>query len=421
MSKKIINLVNKTFLFCICLVISVVATLKITIHKFSKKIVIPNIFIFSITKEQAIRNGSFKDFDSFFRDPRLGFNKLHSSKVIEIKHVFPIGVRNKPKDWIITRDVSTYLLLNFFTIYEMYSIIFVIFQSTNFSEKLINKSELKLIKKSSFDMKIWELFLQKSNYDFNLITTQSQLRELPVHFYVDNNRIIRHMLWYSVNSIPIQKWNEKKYELYLGNLICKNIDCHYVWNKDQEKDLMSYGVKKCKVVGSILFYPPRNEYKERKKVITFFDITPYKDANTIYTEDFSIEILKRLLLIIEEISSENATAIKVRVKPKRLKSKYHSKKYTKYLEYLERQGMIAILDPGTNLYDCISESMGVLATPFSSPVAIGKELGVPSAYFLNDDGNSDLTICKEPEDLLRNPTDLRNWLQAVLVQFEKRT
>ena len=76
-----------------------------------------------------------------------------------------------------------------------------------------------------------------------------------------------------------------------------------------------------------------------------------------------------------------ANKVQVRIKPKRAYSQMHSKKYiTKIMEH-SRQHQIEILSPNANLYEIISQSDLVIATPWTSPAVLAKELATNSVFF----------------------------------------
>jgi polysaccharide biosynthesis PFTS motif protein len=88
---------------------------------------------------------------------------------------------------------------------------------------------------------------------------------------------------------------------------------------------------------------------------------------------------------IEKLSAnlrdEFSNKVKVRIKPKRAYNPMHSKKYiAKTMEY-SGQHQIELLSTNANLYEVVSQSDLVIATPWTSPAALAKELATNSVFF----------------------------------------
>jgi hypothetical protein len=405
----------KTYLYLVMLTVIFFWIFFLSNFLYFKKIKkVPNILIFSITKSQALRDGNFKEINSFFMEPRLKLGNEFSSKVLEIRHIFPFFIKNTEENLIVTRDFTFWLLLRYFKNRELFSIYSIIAANLLNSTNPFFFSDFKENKRYYLDSSIWAYLLLHLNHKLTLITTQTHLSSLPPYFQFQDNRINRIMMWYSVNSFPINKKSNINRDNYLGNLINDKIDCHYVWNSNQAEELLNYGVKDCLIVNSILFYSSRRSQINKKKVITLFDVTPMSDASTIYNDEFSICIIEDIIKVLSEYNSRRDLKIKLRVKPKRMNSKKHSRRYINYLALLHKQDKIDLLNWHENLYDCINESMAILAPPFSSPVTIGQELDVPSAYYFRDDGLWDVDDQVVTEKILRNPSHLMSWFDEVL-------
>lgn len=72
---------------------------------------------------------------------------------------------------------------------------------------------------------------------------------------------------------------------------------------------------------------------------------------------------------------------KLFLKPKRQYTASHSNHYIQFVDDCVTRGEIKRLSPKSSLYEVVRQSKIVLAPPFSSPVIIARELGVPCAFY----------------------------------------
>jgi hypothetical protein len=276
---------------------------------------------------------------------------------------------------------------------------------------------LKSYKKNIFDLSVWSLISRSITKETFLVTTQSHLINLPLVFKSNYNKIRKIMMWYSTNSVPLSRIGELKSNKWLNKEIVECIDQHFVWNSAQALDLETQGIKNNKIVGSILFYPKEFSVV-KEKCVTFFDVTPLSDADTIYTNNSCLAALRDITDSIIELNEKYCTQITLRVKPKRSYSKYHSGNYISTLEELRNAGKLQILDWNENLYKCVSSSMAILSVPYSSPIEIGVEMNVPGAYYFEVDTEWVLNLANKTSPLFVKKSELKTWLEAN-VYFEK--
>jgi hypothetical protein len=376
-------------------------------YVFRKKNVFPKLILLSLTKDQLFRGGKLDDFLAFLLDDRFHFDLKSELVLIEMRHLFRQGRKSSTENLKITRDIYSYLILNYMGVRDFYKIYNKASQFVNAENNL--RLNFRDYKRNIFDVSTWLVFNEINKKDIYIVTTQSQLLNLPKIFDFKYPHLNRIMMWYSTNSIPISRFGDHPSNHWLNRKVIICIDEHYVWNSDQAFSLREQGVKRCKVVGSILFYPiilrsPTSKY------ITYFDVTPYSNADTIYTDKYCIGVLFTISEAIKDLNEEYKVDFKLRIKPKRHYSKKHSSEYIGFLEHLARDKKVEILNPNENLYECISESVAILTIPFSSPLEISKELGVPGAYVTQDSAEWDLKSRNKAIPLLTNKQDLKIWL-----------
>jgi len=226
----------------------------------------------------------------------------------------------------------------------------------------------------------WGLLASESK--FVIITTQSSHKKLPVPFYMGSPNFERHMIWYSTNSIPIRKSSEEKPNLVLSPNLANFVDRHLVWDKMQVDFLQSQQISNSKAYESMLFYPRKKNIHLTSSIhILYFDVVPqnlYEDS--FYSTKMSLNNLECIIEVITEYNNQFDSSLVLNIKHKRKTSKAHSKTYLNQVEYLNRLGMLKIIESSENLYDLVNRSKLVIGTPFTSPVIIAKELNVNCAF-----------------------------------------
>lgn len=377
---------------------------------FRKKNLFPKIIFLSLTKDQVIRGGKVDDFVSFISEDRFGFVLNNQLSLVEIRHFLPLGRKFHGNEIKITRDVYFYLILHHLKLRDYFKLYTKVHQYIN--EAIPQLLNFKYYKKNIFDYAAWCLLNELQVRQLFLVTTQSQLLNLPKVFEFKSTQLQKIMMWYSTNSIPIIKIGEIYSRNWLNAKVKDCIDVHYVWNYEQALSLKEQGVNNCKIVGSILFYPSRSR-STINKYITYFDVTPYINADTIYTEKYCVGILLIIMEVIKDLNNKYQEDFILRIKPKRSYSRSHSKRYIEFLRQLSADKKVEVTYAHENLYECISESKAILAVPFSSPIEIGEEIGVPGAYFTEGSAEWDLKPRNKSIPLLSGKRDLENWLERI--------
>lgn len=377
---------------------------------FKKKRKLPKLIMLSLTKSQF--NYKHKDeLLNFFQENRFDFKLSNEVLLIETRHLFFRKIFSVNKNTIVTVDLFAYLILhhikgkNFTNLYrEINSKINLIYQK---------KFNLKFYKQNIFDLSVWDMISAQIQTKTFLVTTQTHMKNIPSIFKIQNKTIKKVMLWYSTNSVPIYKFGEVQLEQWLNKDIVKYIDEHYVWNIGQALDLKKQGIINYRVVGSILFYPKKLT-KAQENFVTYFDVTPLKNANTIYSIDSCILTLMNISSCILELNEKYKASFILRVKPKRRPSKLHAASYTSTLKKMQKAGNLQIVDWNANLYSCIGSSSLILAMPYSSPIEIGNEMGIPGAYYFEGDSRWKLELDRKTSPVFTRKNQLKFWIETNL-------
>ena len=254
------------------------------------------------------------------------------------------------------------------------------------------------------------------------IATQSNLFKLPIIFYHSKCCSINtNMLWYSANSIPLSL-KDSKMTLDTSHLIQTNIKKHFVWNGFDASLVKKYNPDcEVEICGSILFYTPAprgySKATGKKINVIVFDVTPFSNLRTptLYTDELVTSFLKDIFEVLNY--NKQYFDIGIKVKNKRIISNNQLKKsiyrvgqtYSSILEEIKVMPEIVYLQSSLNLYDAIRDCDLVLGLPFTSPVFIGQELGIPSAFYIPEmytdwkipQSMSDLEVLKGKKQLQR--------------------
>ena len=335
---------------------------------------LPEVCVVSLSRDQLFKGKTEKDLLAFFEEERFG--NTNGEILIEtrdLKHFF-----------LNSKSFKASLPLHFFfrrlgktQKREVIDLFARAFDSYSRNLNLGDKNNFKTIY-DLFEFAVWYVIKEKS---IHILTTQSTMHILPVSFRIPNSKFNRKMLWYSTNSQPIMKRNAVVEEPNFSKNLNSNVDLHFVWDLNSRNFLESKGISRISIVGSILFVKQETISASKKGLnLVYFDVTPLENANTYYTEKRMIENLCFLIEVVEKLSLERGEGINLLVKPKRETKGSHSREYIEQLESFERYGRIQILRPETNLYGLIANADVVIGIPFTSPVVVGREMGIRSAF-----------------------------------------
>jgi polysaccharide biosynthesis PFTS motif protein len=345
---------------------------------------VPSSIVFSLTSEQVFRGKGIENLLTSLREKRFQDFFQASNLLIEVRSIKSLLVHNKS----ITIDAPFFLLTRcvkkehyqFFMMKVLRSVI--MFRNQELSG-------LKEVKRSVFDLAVYEVLYQYLYAEFDLVTTNSSLKKLPLAFEcpVRGRRV---MVWYSTNSKPMYFRGKQQRLNWDISSVKKGLDLHLVWTKNEVAFLESLGFNNSHAIGPILFQTQSlAERNNDKYVITYFDVTPLAPSNywilgtqeNYYSEQDALGDLEAIVKLSDDLMDTFDKKVKVRIKPKRAYSPMHSKKYiTKLIEY-SQELRIELVNPDSNLYEVVSQSDLVIATPWSSPAVLAKEMSLNSIFF----------------------------------------
>ncbi|MBM3454431.1 MAG: hypothetical protein FJX80_04705 [Bacteroidetes bacterium] len=376
------------------------------------------ILIYSLTKEQAIRDGSIKSLYTFLKSKDLVKN--HDSVVlIEIRNILWGKKHEKART---TVDIPLRIYINNFSPtlkvicwFSMCKRFFRIIQEQRRNPQLIS-----VLKEFIFDEVVYsELGSDQVN---KLITTQNNLAFQPLIFEYENFTAKKFMIWYSSNSVPIE-YKNKKLKCFTINpsvYIDMRIDEHWVWTEKHKNYLSKYSKALISVKQSLMFYSPENLNAPSKIIdVLIFDVTPRDNieitGNSIYTKRECINFINEITACVKMLNQTNSTVYTVNLKHKRRFSKNHSSDYLKFIDQKSRNFELDIIESHQNLYDLISNSKLVIGFPFTSPVVIGQELNKPSIFYYSSKLLPKARKGQKPP-LIQSQTELYSYMEKVLVK-----
>ena len=381
-----INQISRTkmfwnYLYCTLILIAYFINIfKVTLRSNNQTLVV----IYSLTKDQAIRNRSVKLLNAFLKS-RGVINNSKTLVLIEIRKILwnkkyemtrttiDIPLRIYADNFTMIKKINCWISMckRFYKIMQL--------QRSNGSVSLILKEYI-------FDEIVYTT-LGSINIR-KLITTQSSIAYQPLIFEYKKMRAKRLMIWYSSNSVPF-KYNKANLDRFtLNPSVYKDmrIDEHWVWTKKHKQFLTKHTDAKVLVKQSLMFYDFEEDRSSKKSYdVLIFDVTPYNDEkignNSIYTSSEMIRFINESLECVVTLNKKYGVNYKVHLKHKRRITKDHSSHYSKFISKKISNEEISIVSPNQNLYNLISNCRLVIGFPFTSPVIIGQELNKPSVFY----------------------------------------
>jgi polysaccharide biosynthesis PFTS motif protein len=342
------------------------------------------ILVYSLSKDQAYKDYSLKSLSDFFASKRF---LLDTNTAVWVEIRKPI-LNQSYKNMHSTIDIPIKIYADKFSLNEKLVSLFEMCNRLVTILMLIksNNYPFMVIKEYVFDEVVYKKI--KPVQVSKIITTQSHITYQPIIFELESMSGKRVMLWYSCNSMtmPYRKLDLKRYELNDSVYAYLKIDEHWVWTKEHSNFLSKITDKKILIKKSMMFYNPMLSNPKNKTIdILIFDVTPssYRNVsrNSIYTDKNMIKFINEIVNVCEVITNKNSLNLSIYLKSKREYSKHHSIKYIKFIHSLEERGLLKTLNSTENLYDLVKKTRVVIGIPFTSPVAIGHELKVPSVFY----------------------------------------
>lgn len=346
------------------------------------------ILIYSLSKEQSIRDGSIKSLHTFLESKGLATNP-DSVILIEIRKIL---WSKKYKKTRTTIDIPLRIYMdNFSPILKVFCWLSMCKRFFIIMLKHRKNSQLTMVfKEFIFDQIVYSA-LDPAKID-KLITTQSNIAYQPLIFEYENFNSKRIMIWYSSNSIPVQykKVNLERFEINPAVYKNMRIDVHWVWTKEHKNYLSKLTQSEIFVKQSLMFYTAERSISAHKKYdVLIFDVTPFNNPsiskNSIYTTKEMINFISEIIVCVNMLNYKHEKNYSIHLKHKRTATKNHSSSYLKFIDRKVKNFEINVIDSHQNLYDLINDSTLVVGFPFTSPVVIGQELNKPSIFYCSSE------------------------------------
>ena len=351
---------------------------------FRSKSRIPSTVVFSLTSEQVFKNSNINNLLSFLREERFQDHFRGNNPLIEVRSIKSL----KPHKQMITIDAPLFLLIKCVKKSHYGSFLMNVFKSVS----LLKDQELlglKEMKKLIFDLAVFKILNHRSYPEFDLVTTNSSLKKLPPAFEcpLKGRRV---MVWYSTNSKPLNFRGNQQILGWDVGVVQKGVDSHLVWTKHDVDFLEKLGIVNVHAIGSVLFQAQIvAERSTFTYYITYFDVTPLAPSNNwivgnqenFYSERNAMSDFEAIEKLSIDLMGAYGNKVKVRIKPKRTHSPRHSKKYIEQIVKGSLENHYELLSPSANLYEVISQSDLVIATPWTSPAGLAREMALDSVFF----------------------------------------
>ena len=262
--------------------------------------------------------------------------------------------------------------------------------------KSVSKYPLIVILEDDFLYQAIAISLNKKHLIKDIIITNSNMsRQLLWMSNLPNKTHTLHMVWYSQNA-PFA-FTYKADNIVIDEIGYRNIrvDETWVWTKYFANHLKNLGTPGIfHDIGPILWYlPPKNVPIKNNNCINImvFDVVPKKREilDLIGYADFygynSFENMSKFILDIIKVSNtlEKAVGVefKVMLKNKRGRGEYDNLRYVDFIDNLVNKGELILLEHTENVYSIISQSDVVVGSPYTSPLYVASQIGVPSIFF----------------------------------------
>jgi len=368
---------RKWLIFINVVIITIYVCCVITLSFFWRKSQPPSIIFYSLSHEQASK---LFEVEATLREPRFSFRIPKGNIIFNYPSWRRILVMSKK----VVLDVPTHILISNIARKDLNTIILDYFRNVTSHHHSI-LSNLKILKRESFDKLVFQVFERNCQGKLSLVCTNSFLYRLPAIFEASRHSQ-KIMMWYSINNRPFSRQSETNSVTWNYAHIKRFIDCHFVWNAKAKNFLDELGFSEVFVSGAILFQEKRIKNKNPSKfIITFFDVTPNRarsvKQDAFYSEENTMRALLDFVRIASDACNKDKEFCQVRIKSKRKYNSFHSDYYIRTLESTCTANNIEVLEPESNLYEIVSESDIVIGVPFTSPVVLGTELNSFAVFF----------------------------------------
>ena len=376
------------------------------------------ILVYSLSKEQSIRDGSIKSLHTFLESKSLATNP-DSVILIEIRKILWSKKYKKART---TLDIPLRIYIdNFSPILKVFCWLSMCKRFFIIMLKHRKNSQLTMVfKEFIFDQIVYSAMDPAKTE--KLITTQSNIAYQPLIFEYENFNSKRIMIWYSSNSIPVQykKVNLERFEINPAVYKNMRIDVHWVWTREHKNYLSNLTQSEILVKQSLMFYTAERSISAHKKYdVLIFDVTPFNNPsiskNSIYTTKEMINFISEIIVCVNMLNYKHKKNYSIHLKHKRTATKNHSSSYLKFIDRKLKNSEINVIDSHQNLYDLINDSELVVGFPFTSPVVIGQELNKPSIFYCSSELLPNAHKSSKPS-FIQDQTLLYSYIEKALVK-----
>ena len=227
------------------------------------------------------------------------------------------------------------------------------------------------------------------------------------------------LYFYSTNIEDLQISN--KYEEYIKNFSLMNWPNYIVWDKYQlnfiERAAVNKSEKKILILNSFLHFSdyPSLLPINTKKVISIFDITPFRLSRLIQLSEideyYTSKIIIQFLDDIKYICEKNGFIIYYKAK-RSSNLNIFDKKYVNWINNSISSSFITI-DPDISAIRVIEASDANISIPFTSTALIGNYLGKPSVYYDPTNKIDKLDRASHGIEILSGKIELENWIKTL--------
>ena len=337
----------------------------------------PSAIIFSLSNEQVFKNTNIDDLLGSLREERFANYYNAKDLLVEVRSIRLIFNRHRN----LTIDAASSMVVNCLKTCWYSFLLREFFKNLSGFKRRGYKNYIGL-KKAILDKSIWKTFSETMDLSLDLVTTNSTLMALPpaIESELKGRRI---MLWNSTN-FKIVEHKEVEINLMWDPKYIKNfIDIHLVWTKHDVDYMSSIDLVSSTSVGPIPLQPKVAIPKEMDSfLITFFDITPITSdreralgiEQNFVSEENALSDLRSFLYSAQKLLDRYGNVVKFRIKPKRAYHKTHSKRYITEIKKANREKIVKLMSPHSNIYRCVNESDLVIAIPWSAPAILAQEV-----------------------------------------------
>jgi polysaccharide biosynthesis PFTS motif protein len=368
------------------------------------------LLLFGISSTQ-LRNISDDDLVNFVHDSRFNFDT--SNRILCETRTILKSKSNNSK-LIKTRDINIYLVSQFDLISRFICLWYSFKSVIKYARLILLLPEVTIcIKELVFELPVSKVAIKRNLISAIATTNSAYLKQDPIFHLVTPEIVLRSvMFWYSDNSVPKDTKAPTNYAFDDTLFDDMRVKEHFVWGESHGDYLSKHSKGQISIVGSQLFYPRKKNYYHKKDFdLLIFDVTPFK-----YSKEFDFYNVPRVSKFIEDIFSVLSEGFELKlnvgIKHKReINLKFHSPEYVDNIQMLKHDSFsITWVKSDTNLYDLISKTRLVIGIPFTSPVYVAKEMGVPSFYYL-DDTTVDLPASYNGIGVIRDKNELKSIFQ----------